>query len=156
MTSKRHPLLAEITSALNGNLPETSTTISGVTYKMRLLKPEAEDWASSKTSGDTITAAVLSTRKPTLAAALLSINNVPVEQLFQLPDSMDLKDRERVASDPMQMRYWRREEILSWLREEQDADVLDLLYAAYKDMADEHRKAIQSVENFSKRTPSAS
>jgi hypothetical protein len=163
MTSKvkKHPLLGDITGAISERLPECTEEVAGVKYKMRRLKPEAEDWVASNTPGTTLSAAMLNIKKPTIAAALLSIDaggeegELPVEKLFMLPDEMDLDIKEQIKGDPKLMRGWRREQVLEWLREEHDSYVVDRLYEAYLKLIPTHREAIKAIEDFLKRTPSA-
>lgn len=150
---KRHPLLAEVSSALSGRQPSITKELLGHKYTMKLLKPEAEDWVAMHTDGTTLAATMLNARKPTVAAALASIDDVAIDQLFQ-PDEGDVKTREMLLANAKDMRDWRREQILDWVREELDIFVTDELYAAYSSMVPKHREAMRAAENFSKETPS--
>jgi hypothetical protein len=163
--AKKHPLLGQVTAALSGRLPETTVDIMGTRYKLRLLKPEAEDWVAMNTPGTTSSAALLNYRKPTLAAALVSIatfdeesgnwQEMPVEALFEIPSDMDVRAKEMLAQDPKMMRDWRRGEVLEWLREDLDTVVLDRMFDAYSKMVPLHKEAMKEVSGFSKGTPSA-
>lgn len=150
---KKHPMLAELSSALCGNLPETEVDVQGAKYKFRLLKPEGDDWVGMKTAGNSVSAALLTARVPTLAAALVSINDVPVEQLFQPDDAMDVNSLEALKQDGALMREWRRNQVLEWFREGVSSWVVDTCYSAYTRMTQNHKKAMEGAENFSKRTP---
>lgn len=159
--AKKHSVLADITGAISSRIPECVEEVVGVKYKLRLLKPEADDWVANNTPGSTVSAALYNLRKPTVAAALVSIDTggeegeLHVEQLWQLPDDMDAAVKERIREDGKLLRDWRREQILEWLREEHDAFVIDQLYAAYARLIPKHRDALKGVEDFLKRTPSA-
>lgn len=163
--AKKHPLLANITAPLSGRLPETTAEVLGTKYRLRYLKPEAEDWVAINTPGTTVSAALLNSRKPTLAAAFVSITRanedgeeeeVPVEKLFELPSDMEPKIREAIISDPKLLRDWRREQVLEWLREEADVYVVDRLYDAYSTLIPKHKEVMQELSGFLKGTPSAS
>lgn len=154
MKAKRHALLAEITSALEGRLPEDRVEILGHKYLIRLLKPEGEDWAASRTDGSSLAASLLNARKPSVAAAIIAIDEVPVEKLFEPGADMELALREMLASNARALRDWRRSEVLEWLSEEMDPYVLETLYSAYSKMASKHREAMRGLENLAQRTPS--
>jgi hypothetical protein len=157
--AKKHPILSGVTDAISGRLPEVVEEVLGVRYKLRLLKPEAEDWVANNTPGATVSAALLNSRKPTLAAALVSISRrtddldndwdeVPVESLFTPQDDMDPGFKDALARDPKLMREWRREQVLEWMREEQDVYVIDKLYDAYSKLIPRHKEAMQAVSGF--------
>ena len=161
--AKKHPILAGITGPLSGRLPEVTEEILGTRYKLRLLKPEAEDWVAMNTPGSTYSAALMNYRRPTVAAALVSIstvdasntwNEIPVEHLFEIPADMDIKIKEMILSDPKMLRDWRREQVLEWLREELDTVIVDRLYDTYAKMVPKHREAMKEVSDFSKGTSS--
>lgn len=158
ISAKKHPLLSTITAPLSGRLPETIVDVLGVKYRLRLLKPEAEDWVAMNTQGTTISAALLNLRKPTLAAALVSVSyraddgheeEIPVERLFELPADMEPKVREGLQTDAKLLRDWRREQILEWLREEVDTLVVSTLYDAYTAMLPKHKEVMKELSGFS-------
>jgi hypothetical protein len=156
MKAKRHPLLAELTNAVSGRLPEETIEVLGHAYTIKLAKPEADDWVAGQTEGSTISAALLNARKPTLAVTLVAIDQIPVEQLFQPGDDLDPEVKELLHRDAKRMRDWRRGEILEWLREEVDPFVIDTLYNAVTKLSTKHKEAMKEIENFQKRTPSQS
>lgn len=149
-TVKKHTLLSE----LSGKLPETTIDVQGVRYTLRLLRPEGEDWVAMKTEGTTMTAVLGNSRNPTLAVSLTSINETPVEQLFQLPDDMDPKTKELLLSSPSDLREWRRTQVLEWIREEMDPFVVKALYEAYRELSKQHQESLKGISSFSNRTPS--
>lgn len=164
--SKKHPALSAVTGAISGSLPDTTVEVLGVKYRLRLLKPHQDDWVANNTPGATVSAALLNSRKPTIAAALVGLtpapseeapepSELPVEQLFQLPDDMDAETKEFLLRDAKAMRDWRQTQVLEWLCEEQDTYVIDKLYDAYSSLIPKHKEAMKEVEGFSKRTHSA-
>lgn len=149
---KRHPLLTQITSDLSGRRPRKPVEVLGHTYTLELLMPEAEDWVAANTSGMTIVAANLNTRKPTIACALTAIDDLQIEALFPF-ESDDQKVREFMATNPNELRLWRRVQVLEWLKNDVDPYVVDELWNAYRKLQDEHYQEMKKLENFSKRTP---
>lgn len=152
MKAKKHALLSEISGALNGRVSDETFEVLGHKYTLRLGKPEAEDWIAANTDGTSMVA-MMNVRKPTLAATLVSIDDVLMEQLFQPGDDVDASTKEYLISNTKELRTWRRGQILDWLREEVDTYVIDTLYAHYTGMSKKHKEAMQELENLSKRTP---
>lgn len=150
---KKNQVLAQIADSLKGKEPETKVEVLGHSYSLRLLKPEAQDWVASMTAGQTFAAVLNNARKPTLACALFSIDDTPIEVLFQPDEDMKLDMREFLSANADAMRDWRREAVLAFLSEDLNTYVVDALYSAYSKLAGEHREAMQNLENFSKRTP---
>lgn len=130
----------------------------GTTYTFRLLRPEADDWVTSHTQGQTPAAVMLNSRKPTIAAALVSIDfndgdgDIPVEKLFPLPDDMDAATKEAVMENEHLLRDWRREQVLAWLKDF-DSYVVQRIYEALSMLLDKHKKELTKLESFGKRTP---
>lgn len=158
MKAKLNPKLQELTDAMNGRLPSVEEPVLGATYKLELLKPEAEDWVNANTQGTTPAAMLFNSRAPTVAAALRSIDfgdgtgPQTIEQLFQPGPEVDPKVLEAMGKSPIFMTEWRREQILLWVRGI-DSYVVEQLNSAYTKMYREHKEALGKLENFSKRTP---
>lgn len=150
--AKRNPKLSEISAAVAGRQPKTEVEVLGHTYQLELLKPEAEDWVAQNTEGVTAVAAVMNSQKPTIAAALVGVDGIPVEELFQFPEGADDFWLEQMKENAKARREWRRGEILDWLKEESDPYVIDEIFKAYSRMSKEHREALKEA-NFTK-TPS--
>lgn len=153
--TKRHQVLDAIAASLNNNLPTTTVRVLGHEYTLTVLKPEAEDWAAIRSVGGSAVAYSTTTMKPRLAAAITAIDGVPVEQLFELPSSMELNDREAIAASSRALRDWRREQLLDFLKESGDGVLVEDLFKAFADLTVKHRKDLrEGVPDFSERTPS--
>lgn len=148
--AKTHPLLASIRSSIDGKLPSTFAFIQDHKYSLQLLKPEGEEWVASNTVGTTPTAILMNVRKPTVAASLTAIDDIPVETLFQLPDSIDAATKERVLNNSDLLRDWRRSQVLDFVRNGLDGVIVEALYSAYVKMAEEHKQSLRELENLSK------
>ena len=153
--AKKHQILADISGALSGKLPEITVEVLGHLYILRLLKPEGDDWVAANTVGSTFAAALMNSRNPIVAASLVSIDGLPVEQLFSPDETMDARMKETLMAESKLIREWRREQVLDWVREELDPYVVGMLYDGYQKLIPQHREAMQEVGNFSKRTTSA-
>ena len=140
--------------------PTTSVEVLGTTYHLELLKPEGEEWVSSRTEGDTLSGALLNMKLPTIAAALTHIDfgdgegRLPVEALFALGEGLDSNFIEYLQNNPKQMRSWRREQVLEWVREELDIFVVETVAEAYFTLLKGHKKKLGDMRPLSKGTPS--
>lgn len=130
MTNPVHAKLAALAADIHGRAPTTTLTHDGRTYVLELLKPEWDEWALANVLGSTASAILMNVRLPIIAAALRSIDGVPVEEL--IPTDPDLpKD---VASSHRVMTEWRKRQLLTWLRANVDSLWVEALYTAYDDM----------------------
>jgi hypothetical protein len=155
MKAKRHPLLGDITQSLHGSSPSVEPTIFGHKYKLEVLRPEGEDWVTEQAEGGSLASFALSTQKPRIAAAIIAIDDVPLEALFTLPDELTGDAREELVSNPTRMRRWRREQMLAYLKEESDQQVVTQLHNAYVTLVGQHREVLQQLGNFPVTTPSS-
>lgn len=152
MKAKKNELLSQLASAMSGRLPSVDVNVLGTKYTLKLAASEADDWIAAQTSGMTLSAVSLNVKKPTVAVALAAINDIPVEQLFQLGDDIDANVKEQLNKDALAMRDWRRAAIMDWLKEI-DSYVVNNLYTAIMKMLDTHRESLTEAQNLSLRTP---
>lgn len=152
---KQNKKLQELKAAVNGRHTSTQVEILGTKYDLRILSPEANDWVASFTQGSTLAALTYNVQNPTLACALVSIDSEPVEALFLPESTADVSQQfvDSLNEDAAKMKLWRREALLSWLKEDVDTYVVNKLWDAYRDMTKEQSKRLGELENLSKRTP---
>lgn len=149
-TSKKkvHPLLQELRSALNGDIPKETVKVGKFEFLMEASTPEGEEWANARTSGETLAAALLSTKIPSVSVSLRAINSVPVEQLFEVPDDLDKNVREVIMTSPREMRLWRWGQIYDWLLTEASMAIIDELYKTYNALQKRQRDALKELPSF--------
>jgi len=145
---KPHPLLAELRSVLSGDIPRETVQIGKFEFVLEASTPEGEDWANSQTSGESIAAALLSTKLPSVAISLQSINSIPVEQLFEPADDIDRSLRESLLRNPREMRLWRWAAIKDWLQTEGTTALIDELYRVYGNLQKRQREALKELPSF--------
>jgi len=155
LKAKRNQLLSDISGAVLGQRTSKVVPVLGHDFTLLLPLPEGEDWVANHTPGTTITAALLNSRKPSLAVAIQAIDGVSVEQLFEFPDDMEPKEKKEILDNPELFKSWLRTQVLMWLSDEVDTVMVDQLHEAYSEMVRDHKKTMEAVPNFSKRTPSA-
>ena len=84
---------------------------------------------------------------PQLSYALVSINNIPMSELFEATSTEELAE---FNQDP---KAWRIQTIARWLIN-RPTNIVETLWLEYLKLKDRFGKAMQDVENLSKRTPS--
>jgi len=150
MSSKKklHPILAELRSALQGDVPKETVKIGKFEFLLEVPSPEGEEWANSRTTGESFAAALLSIKTPSVATSIRAINGVPTEQLFEVPDDIDKNLREVLMTSPREMRLWRWEQIRLWLTEDCSSAMLDELYRSLSTLQKRQREVLKQLPDF--------
>lgn len=141
---KLHPSLIALRDSLRGQSLKKTVKVLGIDYELTVPRPEGDDWAAAHTIGATNLSAALSIGRAQLATSISSIGGVPVEQLFE----MSKEDRESFGDDVAAVRNWRREQLLSFLREDMETWVVDQLQQGLSTLLSEHREMLKSLPNF--------
>lgn len=149
---KRHPLLQSISAELKGTRIAETVDVAGHKYQLQTLDSGDEDWVIARAGGGTMPEHFMGSITPRVAAALSSIDDVPVEQLFPVPEDLEPAIRERLVSNPEAIRAWRREQVLQFVREELPTTVVSALNRAYSVIDERRAEAIKSLAPFSKKT----
>jgi hypothetical protein len=150
--AKVHPLRAQIGQELRGCQSQEDFVVCGRTYTLRTLWPVEEEWADSLVDGSTIYQAGRNRRAPYVAAALVAVDGVPVQELFQLPDDTPDELRNLYLSAPDALVSWRRSEVFRWLKEEVQPPVLAELWGSYQVLEERRREALEKIGPLSTRT----
>ena len=153
LKAKRHPLLNDLSTELRGFRIAETFEVVGHKYRLQLLAPSEMDWVIEKaTSGANLVEMANLMSRPLIAAALLEIDNIPVAQLFQLPDDLPKEARQALEADSKVLAEWRREQIFAYLGEDVDVEVIKELGKHYTELEDRKRKQIGEIRNLSKGT----
>jgi hypothetical protein len=146
--AKRHPLLAEVSAAVNGEVPRESVKIGKFEFTLEAPSAEGEEWANAQSKGESLAATMLSMRTPSVAVSLRAINNVPVEQLFEPGDDMDKDVKTLMLKEPRAMRRWLWAAVYDWLLVECNPAVVDALYKVYSGLAQKQREVLKALPDF--------
>lgn len=153
--SKRHQVLQDIAKGLRGLALSDTADVGGHRYTMQVLSPEGEAWVTDHANGNTLATYAASTALPRLAAAITAIDDVLIEQLFVPGDDMPKEQREAwAAAAPTAQRDWRREELLTFLRDDFDTILIRELSEFYLRLDARHKEAVKDTGNLSTRTHS--
>lgn len=148
VTAKRHSVLDNLKKDLSVGRLEVEVTVSAHKFKIGTINEDLESWADRYISAVNMAAMLTSRRAPRVAAAIISIDDVPVSQLFQFQDDMPKEERKRLEDNPHLLEYWRRDQLMLFLAQEGNRQFIVELYEALiklEDQRDEARKAIPKV-----------
>lgn len=130
--AKRHQILRDMAAEMNGRHIQKDVVVEKWTFTVRTIKPVESDWVMAKAEnsyGDPAKLMMFQVR-PLIAASLVAINGVSVEQLFELPDEMSAAVKEALLRDDRALRSWRRDQVLEFIGEELQEEVLAPLWNA--------------------------
>ena len=144
----RHKLLQDLSQELTRGFIEQSYDVWGRKWTLRTLNDGEESWSDKFVVVGSTTAMLSSRRAAKLAASIQAINDVPLDQLFVLPE--DTEDermiRSFIVSDPVRRRFWLAEKMYEFLEEQPDELVKDL-YAKYGELLDQRKKVLDDLKN---------
>lgn len=155
--AKQHPILQGLSKELRGLRVTRDVEVYGHVYTLALLSPKEEDWVSERaSSAGSVFEYAAKLVKPRLAAALSAIDHVSVSELFQLPEEPDMSTEQRkiIESNAEMKSDWLHHQILTFLSEDMDTDVLQKLDAEYSKMDTAKQEALEKIGPLSTRTPS--
>ena len=143
----KHELLTQIEQDLEGINRTTDVEIGKHVFTLRLLSRSEETRARGMVDAENILAAFADSNVPQLAYAITHVNGTPAEALF-VPVTDD--DKSASENDP---RRWRAQQMADWLGA-RPTTVVETLWLRYLKLKDSITKAMEELENFSKKTPS--
>jgi len=145
--AKRHAILKTLSTDLAKGFIEDTVKVGGHTFKIATLNEDEESWSDTfiRTSSP---ASIYSSRKaPRLAAAIKSIDEIPVAELFTYPEDMKPDVRERLNENPIQKQFWLRNEMLLFLCEEGNRTWINELYETLSKLDDKRDEATKQIKN---------
>ena len=130
--AKRHQILRDMAAEMNGRHIQKDVVVERWTFTIRTLKPVEQDWVMSKAEnsfGDPAKLMMFQVR-PLVAASLVAVNGVSVEELFALPDDMSADIKLALQRDEKAMRSWRLSQVLEFVGEELQEEIVAPLWNA--------------------------
>ena len=151
--AKEHPLLKQLTGELRGCAMSETFDVAGHKYTLRSLSPLEESWADGHVDGQNLYQAGRNRRAPYVAAALEAIDGVNVRELFALPETgIEPAVREVYLNNDMFLTDWRRGQVLRFVAEDLQPEVLMQLWNSYLELAGRREEALEKLGPLSKRT----
>ena len=109
--AKAHPMRTKLAEQMQGAQVTDTFTIAGNKYTLRTLWPYEENWADARVVGVNIYQNGRSRRPAYVAASIVAVNGVSVDEMYQLPDSASKELRETFEKDKAAYDDWRRQQI---------------------------------------------
>jgi len=150
--AKRHAALLDIQKQLAGHELEATAEVAGHKFHMTTINSDEEMWADGFMQTDSTPQAISSYRKSRLAAAIKSIDGVPVEELFDFPDGMDEDTKKQFTMSRYGQRTWQMNQLYVWLGE-LGMPVIDDLAAEYQKISRQRKESIDGLKNSSTGIP---
>ena len=151
--AQTNPLLDRLTAELRGTRQTATVTLGEHRYVLQTLEAEDEQWADGFVQGGSGYQVARSKRVPYLAAALVSIDETPVEVLWKLPETMDPDLKRLLLSRTELETGWRRVIIRDWLSK-LPPGAIDKLWAEYQALDEKRQQSLEALQDLSQRTPS--
>jgi hypothetical protein len=152
--AKRHRILETIRKELAVGFLEKTVDIGEHKFHLRTLNEDDEVWADQFIRAITASSLISSRRAPRLAAAIKSIDGIPLEELFQYPDEMDKLVKVEMDNNKVAKKYWLYGQMLQFLTEDSIRVFIAQLFEAFEKLEEERGEALNNVPLFSKKTPS--
>lgn len=141
----KHDLLNTIEAELAGVRIARPTTIAGHRYGLVVLNAEEESLARALTPDNiALWQAISDNSVQTLAVALKSVDDVPVEQLFALADDAPKEDRDAALSD---LPRWRCKQVATWLASK-PGPFIRSLWTGYMGMQSDANKSLEDIRSL--------
>jgi hypothetical protein len=161
--AKRHKAVTNLSQRLKGCHKTGQIDLYGVRYVLRTIDPSEEDWTLPFVKGDDFYSTAKSKRGPTVAAAIVGWGDidedgnaeiVPIEDLFEVPEDMPEATMKLIKGSKRFERNWRRAEVLRWLSEPENHEMLTAqLYDRYLELDKERNEALVALDPLRKKAP---
>lgn len=143
--AKRHNVLDNLKKELLRGFVSKTFDVDGHKYELSTLNEDEETWADSLVRPVNMMSTVTSRKAPRLAAALRSIDGVTVEQLFQYPDDMPRDIKNALDDNPIQRKFWVRDQVLYFLAEDAPRQYVTTLFEKLNELEKERDEVLKNV-----------
>lgn len=143
--AKRHSVLDTLKKDLGRGFLDKEVTIRGTKFKLHTLNEDEETWADSYTRSSSPIAMLNSRKAPRLAASIRALNDVPIGELFSYPDDMPQEAKKGLEENPVQKKFWIREQMLYFLAEDAGRPFIIELYEALSQLEEERNEALKEI-----------
>jgi hypothetical protein len=156
----RDDYLNTVSAGLAGCHKQDTFEVFGTWYTLRTLDPADEGWTLQFIAGGDAYAVGKSKRAPVVAAALVALGPAPdktkpVEALFKVPADLPEVPKKLIEGSKFFERDWRRTEVLRWLTDPEQHEMLSaVLYDRYLSLERKRNAALEALSPLSKGTRS--
>lgn len=143
--AKRHTLINTIATELRKGFIEDSITIDSHKYRLRTLTEDEEVWADQFMRGNSPLTMITSRKAPRLAAALISIDDIAVADLFDYPDDMPDAYKKSLNENKTEKRYWLCLQVLYFLTDDSCRPFIVKLYDCLDALYNKRDEAMKEI-----------
>jgi len=126
--ARRNPVLDNLRKDLAQGCLDETVVIRGHKYKLTTLTEDEETWADTYTRANSPASMYSSRRAPRLAASIKELDGVSSQDLFLFPEDMPESVKKRLIDNPIEKRYWIRDQLLMFLLEDGNRPFINELY----------------------------
>jgi len=145
--AKLHSKLEILRTELAKGFIDKSVTVRGHKFLLHTLNEDEETWADTFIRMATPAALISSRKAPRLAAAIKSFDDVPIESLFEFPDSMSAETKKSLNDNEISKKFWYRDQMLYFLSEDGNRPFIEELYGELSKLEKERDEALKALPN---------
>lgn len=143
--AKRNSVLENLRKDLAKGHLEEVVDLGGHKYKLTTLTEDEETWADTYMRTNSAASMFSSRRAPRLAAAIKELDGTVIGDLFTFPDDMPEPVKKRLVDNPIEKRYWIREQMLMFLLEDGNRTFVTGLYESLTKLDERRDEAIKEI-----------
>lgn len=143
--AKRNPVLENLRKDLAKGYLDETVEIAGHKYKLTTLTEDEETWADTYTRTNSPASMFSSRRAPRLAASIKELDGVATADLFLIPDDMPKSIQDRLRDNPIDKRYWIRDQMLMFLLEDGNRTYISELYTVLNRLDEKRDKVVEEL-----------
>jgi hypothetical protein len=145
--AKLHAKLETLRVELAKGFLEKTVTIRGHKFVLHTLNEDEETWADTFIRMATPAALISSRKAPRLAASIKSFDDIPVESLFEFPESMPVETKKSLNDNEISKKFWYRDQMLYFLSEDANRPFIEELYSELSKLEKERDDALKALPN---------
>lgn len=143
--AKRHSILDNLKSELLRGFLKREYMVANHKFSLSTLNDEEETWADAYMRPTNMMATISSRKAPRLACAIKAIDDVDVERLFTYPDDMPKDIKASMEDNPIQKKFWIRDQVFNFLSEETNRSFVNELFEKFNELEKERDGVIKEL-----------
>jgi hypothetical protein len=151
--AKRSQGIRDLTRQLKGTNIRDTVKVFGTDYTLETIEADAETWATNHIAGSTPLQIGRNQMAPYVAASLRAIDGRSIEEEFAIPEDELTDDAKKLLENKTIYHEWLRTQVLEWLLEDGNQDLVQDLWRFYAGLRERQREALESLDPLWKRTP---
>ena len=152
--ARRSQGIQDLTRQLHGTNIRETIKVFGTEYTLETIEADAETWATNHIAGSTPLQIGRNQMAPYVAASLRAIDGRSIEDEFSVPEEELDDESKKLLENKTIFGEWLRTQVLEWLLEDGNQDLVQELWRFYAVLRERQREALESLDPLWKRTSS--